>query len=78
MRDEYKFNVYTDYLLPSVRSSLTVHDITKSGLNTLDQTVDKYVKIWYGLSKGATNAVLHSKSGLGIILLPICTVRAMP
>ncbi len=42
--DEYKHKVYTDYLLPSVMFSLSVHDIMKTGLDTLDQTVDQYLK----------------------------------
>ncbi len=66
IRDEYKFKVYTDYLLPSVRLFLTIHDITKTGLNTLDQTVDQYFKKWCSLPKSATNSILHLQSGLGI------------
>ncbi len=59
IRDEYKCKVDTDYLLPSVRFALTVHAFTKTCLNTLDQTVDQYLKTWHGLPKGAANAVLH-------------------
>ncbi len=34
--DEYKFNVHTDYLLPYVRIALTIHNIRKTGLYTID------------------------------------------
>ncbi len=47
--DEYKLKVYTDNLLPSEGFSLTVHDIIQSGFNTLDQTVEQYLKQWCGL-----------------------------
>ncbi len=44
IRDEYKLSVYKDYFLPSLRFSLTVHELTKSHLNTLNQISDKYLK----------------------------------
>ncbi len=46
IRDEYKLKDYTNYQLPSVRFASTVHDITKSGMDTLDQKVDQYLQKW--------------------------------
>ncbi len=66
IRNEYKLSIYKDYFLPSLRFSLTVHDITKTQLNTLNQITDNYLKKWCGLPPSATNAVLHMSEGLGI------------
>ena len=66
IRNEYKLSIYKDYFLPSLRFSLTVHEITKTHLNTLNQISDNYLKKWCGLPPSATNAVLHMSESLGI------------
>ncbi len=66
IRNEYKLVTYRDYFLPSLRFSLTVHEITKTDLNTLNQIADNYLKRWCGLPPCTTKAVLHMTQGLGI------------
>lgn len=66
IRNEYKIKVYRDYFLPSLRFSLTVHEITKTNVNTLNQISNNYLKTWCGLPKCATNAVINMPQGLGI------------
>ena len=66
IRDEFKLWIYKNYLLPSVRFILTIHDLTKSDLKHLDVFTDKYVKKWTGVPPSATNAMIHMKAGLDI------------
>ena len=66
IRDEYKLHVYNNYLLPAIRFKLTVHELTTSNLNKLDNLGDSYVKKWLKMPKSATRCVLHAKEGLNI------------
>ncbi len=46
---------------------LQIHDIIKTALTTLDQTVDQYLKKkWSDLDKRAYDAVLHPQFDIGI------------
>ena len=51
--------MYKNYLLPSCRFILTVHDITKTNLLALDSLAHRYMKKWIGLPRSATPGVLH-------------------
>ena len=51
--------MYKNYLLPSCRFLLTVHDITKTNLLALDSIVHRYLKNWIGLPRSATPGILH-------------------
>ena len=66
VRNEYKLWIYTNYLLPSKRFLLTVHNLTDTQLNKLDVFSDKYIKKWAGLPLCATNAVIHLTAGMNI------------
>ena len=59
VRGEFKLKVYTNYLLPSCRFLLTVHDITKTHLLALDSTVHRYLKKWIGLPRSASPGFFH-------------------
>ena len=58
--------MYSNYLLPSKRFILTVHNLTTTSLEKLDRLTDKYVKQWAGLPPSATNALLHMHIGMDI------------
>ena len=58
--------MYSNYLLPSKRFILTVHNLTTTSLEKLDRLTDKYVKQWAGLPPSATNAILHMHIGMDI------------
>ena len=66
IRKEYKLWIYQNYLIPSIRFIMTIHDLTKSDLNKLDVFTDKYVKMWSSLPPSATNAVIHMQTGMNI------------
>ena len=66
VRQEYKLWIYKHYTLPSIRFLLTVHDITKTDLQKLDNLCHKYLKKWAGLPPCATNSVFHLKNALDI------------
>ena len=78
VRGEFKLKVYKNYLLPSCRFLLTVHDITKTHLLALDSTVHRYLKKWIGLPRSASPGFFHIplltdvKSVYQIYLQPIC------
>ena len=64
VRKEYKLWIYANYFLPSKRFLLTVHTLTQTQLKTLDTLTDKAIKIWAGVPRSATNAVIHMKEAL--------------
>ena len=61
-----QFKIYSEYLLPSKQFLLTVHQLTKTQLSTLDTLTDKHIKKWAGLPRSATNALIHISEGPGI------------
>ena len=66
VRPEYKIQIYKKYLLPSIRFLLTVHDVTATHLKALDIATDKFLKIWAGVPRSATNAIFHHSKCLNI------------
>ena len=66
VRDEYKVKIYSDYLLPSSRFILTVHNLTSSSLDHLDAVTRRFLKKWLHLPPCATVPILHSKEILNI------------
>ncbi len=65
--DEYKLKAYTQYVLPAGCLTLTVHNITKTNLVTLDALSDKYIKRWLLMAQSETLAVVHANmEGLSI------------
>ena len=66
VRPEYKIQIYKKYLLPSIRFLLTVHDVTATHLKALDTATDKFLKVWAGVPRSATNAVFHHSKCLNI------------
>ena len=66
IRDEFKLRVYTQYAVPSIRYMLTVHELTDTQLEKLDNMHTNTIKAFLGLpSRGPTPAILHSMDGLG-------------
>jgi hypothetical protein len=59
VRGEFKVKIYKNYLLPSCRFILTVHDLTKTHLLALDSIVHKYIKSWSGLAHSAATEIFH-------------------
>ncbi len=43
-RDEYKLKMFRDYVIPSSRFMLTVHEITYTNLDKLDALCNRYLK----------------------------------
>ena len=66
VRNEYKLWMYSNYLLPSKRFLLTVHNLNETHLKHLDTFTDKFIKKWSGLPPSATNAVIHLRTGMNI------------
>ncbi len=66
IREEYKMNIYTKYVIPALRFKLSVHDITHTNLKLLDNIVDKKLKQWLHIPPSGTRAILHCVEGLGI------------
>ena len=66
IRNEYKLWILKNYLIPSKRYILTVHNLTNTELSKLDIVTDKYTKKWAGIPKSATNVVIHLKEALDI------------
>ena len=57
IRGEYKLAIYSRYALPSMRFFMSVHQINKSHLESLDLTARKFLKSWLSIpSRGATDA----------------------
>jgi hypothetical protein len=66
IRGEYKMWIYQHYFLSSIRFLLTVHDITHTNLQQLDNITHKYLKKWSGIPRSGTNLVFHSDKSLNI------------
>ena len=66
VRNEYKLAVLSRYLIPSLRFILTVHDLNKTTLKSLDTLCDKYAKKWAGMPRSGTNIILHCPRTLNI------------
>ena len=66
VRSEFKIEIYSIYILPSIRFLLTIHDLPKTYLEKLDTAVDQYLKKWAGLPQCATTSLLHFNKSLGI------------
>ena len=66
VRNEYKLWMYSNYLLPSKRFLLTVHNINHTNLQKLDTFTDKFIKKWAGVPFCATNVVIHLQAGMNI------------
>ena len=49
IRKEYKLHVYIDYVVPSLRFMLTVHEICDNQLQQLDHIHTNAIKSWLGL-----------------------------
>ena len=59
VREEFKVRIFQQYLLPSSRFMLTIHQLTTTNLKKLDALVTKFLKKWLGLPRCATPAILH-------------------
>ena len=57
IRDEFKIRIYKDYLLPSLRFSLTIQDLHTTHLSALDKITSKYLKSWSGLPRTPWNQI---------------------
>ncbi len=64
--DAHKLEIYTKYLLSSIRFRLTVHEITATNITILDRMCDQYLKKWLNIPQSGTPAVLHAKTALNI------------
>ena len=58
--------IFADYLLGANRFILSVHDLTKTQIATLDKLAHGYLKRWLGLPQGASWALVHDSHGLNI------------
>ena len=66
VRNEYKFRIYADYFLGSLRFLFSVHDLNKTQLKSLDALSHRYLKNWLGLPRGASWALVHDVHGLNV------------
>ena len=66
VRNEYKLWIYSNYLQPSKRFLLTIHNLNQTNLKNLDTFTDKFIKKWVGLPSCATNAIIHLQAGMNI------------
>ena len=66
VRGEYKLNIYKVYLLPSLRFLLTVHNISKTCLDNLDNAAMAFLKRWSGTPKCGTRLIFHCEQFLNI------------
>ena len=66
IRKEFKTRIYKDYLLPSSKFMLTVHNLSNTSLKKLDALTARYLKRWVDLPQCATRAILHSQQFLAI------------
>ena len=63
VRPEYKLKVYTSYPLPSLRFHLTVHDLTKTQLSSLNALPTRFLN---SLRPCATTSVLYESLSLNL------------
>jgi hypothetical protein len=67
IRNEYKLRVYVQYVLPSLRYLMTVHEITDTQLQSLDHLHTNVIKSYLDMQpRGPTPAIIHSPYGLCI------------
>ena len=67
LRGEYKLKIYSQYALPSMRYFMSVHHITKTHMDKLDNMVRQYLKLWLGIPKhGVTDASIFHPYMLNI------------
>ena len=66
VRSEYKLKIYIAYTLSSLRFHLTVHDLTKTQLASLDTLSTWYLKSWLSLPPCATTSVLYNPVSLNL------------
>jgi hypothetical protein len=66
IRNEFKIHIYKDYLLPSLRFSLTIQDLHSTHLSALDKMTSKSIKSWSGLPRSATLIIFHDPKLPGI------------
>ena len=59
IRSEYKMKVLKEYLLPTIRFKLTVHELTASNLKQLDSLGDRFLKKWLSIQPSGTRAIQH-------------------
>ena len=66
VRGEFKLNIYKAYVLPSIRFMLTVHSISKTYLDQLDNAAMRFMKCWSGVPRSGTRLIFHSEHFLNI------------
>ena len=66
VRNEYKVQMYFEYLLGSWRFMLSIHDLSKCQIADLESLTHSYLKRWLGLPQGASWALVHDIHGLNI------------
>ena len=66
VRNEYKVRIYAEYFLGSLRFLLSVHDLNKGQIKSLEDVSHAYVKDWLGLPQCASWAIVHDVHGLNI------------
>ena len=66
VRNEYKARIYSEYILGSNRFLFSIHDLNKGQIESLESLTHRYLKVWLGIPKGGTWALVHDSHGLGI------------
>lgn len=66
VRNEYKVRVLNDYVMPSMRYILSVHNLTDTQLEEMNATQTRYLRAWLNLPPCSTNAMLYGKEGLNL------------
>ncbi len=59
VRGEYKACIYKNYLLPTCKFILTVHELTNTNIDKLEAKCTKFLKSLVGLPHCTTPGVLH-------------------
>ena len=67
VRDEYKLKMFRDYVLPSSRFLLTVHEITYTNLDKLDALCNRFLKKWMHMPQSAAPEILRIR---GLTTIP--------
>ena len=58
IREDYKVKMFRDYVIPSSRFLLTVHEITYTNLDKLDALCNKFLKKWMHMPQSAAPEIL--------------------
>ena len=66
IRNEYKVRILNDYVMPSMRYILSVHNLTDTQLEELDALQTRYIRLWLNLPPCSTNAMLYGSEGLNL------------